>query len=60
MSKVQSKQADYPQETEGSRLAEKLRSQCNDLSETDREDLFHKGMAIIYGKADKKAARAGH
>jgi hypothetical protein len=60
MPKGQSKPVEYPLETEGSRLAAKVRTKCNNLSESKRAVLFNKGMAMIYGSASKKAARAGH
>lgn len=60
MSKARTKLVEYPLETEGSRLAAKIRAKANDLSETKRAALFNKGMAMIYGGASKKAARAGH
>jgi len=60
MPKGQPKLAEYPLQTEGSRLAAKVRAKANHLSETKRAALFNKGMAMIYGSASKKAARAGH
>lgn len=40
---------DYPEETEGSQAARRLREEANNLSETQREALFKKGMQVIYG-----------
>lgn len=60
MPKVQPKPVEYPMETDGSHLAAKVRAKCNNLSEQKRTALFNKGMAMIYGGASKKVARAGH
>ncbi len=40
---------DYPLETKGSRLAAQLRQQTNHLNAQERQDLFRRGMQIIYG-----------
>ena len=39
----------YPERTSGSKVAKKLRSETNKLSESKRESLFKCGMQIIYG-----------
>jgi hypothetical protein len=39
----------YPEKTSGSRVAKKLRSEANKLTESQRENLFKRGMQIIYG-----------
>jgi hypothetical protein len=48
------KNFDYPEKTAGSKIARKLRSETNSLSESEREDLFKQGMQIIYGGPCKK------
>jgi hypothetical protein len=49
----------YPEKTSGSKVAKKLRSEANKLSESQRENLFKRGMQIIYGGAGTtEAARA--
>jgi hypothetical protein len=58
MPKTRSKSADYPVQTVGSRLAAKVRAKANALPEAKRAAMFNKGMAMIYGSAGKKAARA--
>jgi hypothetical protein len=42
---------EYPAETDGNRMANAIRSQASNLTEKDREDLFKKGMQMIYGGA---------
>lgn len=47
---------DYPEETKGSELANKIRAACNKLSIQQREDLFIEGLAKIYhGKIKGKS-----
>ena len=59
MSDKSSKRNPYPKETTGSRIAAKVRSEANDLTERDREELFNSGMAMIYGKSgDSKKVSA--
>ena len=49
----------YPDKTEGSEIAEENRSEANKLSEEQREELFQKGMQVIYGGTGE-AVRARH
>jgi hypothetical protein len=44
----------YPESTAGSKAAKRLRTEANKLSEQDREDLFKRGMQIIYGGTGTK------
>jgi hypothetical protein len=46
----------YPESTAGSKAAKRLRTEANKLSEPDRENLFKRGMQIIYGGTGKKEA----
>ena len=43
------KHLDYPLETEGSRLARKIREQCNKLTREEREELHRQAMQVYYG-----------
>ncbi len=45
---------DYPEETEGSRIAAENRKKANSLNQADRENLFEEGMRIIYGGSQPK------
>jgi hypothetical protein len=44
---------DYPKHTSGSKLAADIRKKANSLGDTKRENLFKRGMQIIYGAAGK-------
>ena len=46
----------YPESTAGSKAAKRLRTEANKLSEPDRENLFKRGMQIIYGGTGTKEA----
>ena len=59
MSAPAKKRIDYPKETQGSKLASEIRKKANMLNDTQRENLFKRGMQIIYG-AGGKATRARH
>ena len=51
----------YPESTAGSKAAKRLRTEANKLSEQDRENLFKRGMQIIYGgTGTKETVGAGH
>jgi len=47
---------DYPKDTSGSKLAAEVRKKANSLGDTKRENLFKRGMQIIYGAAGKAKA----
>jgi hypothetical protein len=40
---------EYPKQTSGSKIADKARKMANGLSDSERECLYNKGMAMIYG-----------
>ena len=46
----------YPESTTGSKAAKRLRTEANKLTEQDRENLFKRGMQIIYGGTGTKEA----
>ena len=55
------KVADYPDQTAGSKLAAEARTAANGLSDSERDELFKRGMQVIYGgSGDKETARARH
>ena len=55
------KPLDYPEETEGSRLAAKGRQMANSLTAEQRREHFRRGMVRIYGgTCPEKAAGSGH
>ena len=57
----QSKNFVYPETTTGSRAARRVRAGANKLAERRREDLFKRGMRIIYGgTGTKETVGAGH
>lgn len=47
---------DYPKDTPGSKLAAEIRKKANSLGDNKRENLFKRGMQIIYGAAGKAKA----
>ena len=47
----------YPASTKGSVAAAKVRAQANQLSESERETLFKKGMQLIYGGSKETVGR---
>ena len=52
---------DYPEVTEGSKLAALARKSANSLSDAKREELLKFGMRLIYGgDTPKKTVRARH
>lgn len=55
--KVKKQSSRYPQETNGSRMAAKLRKRANTLSDEERESHFQAGMAMIYGGSPTAGAR---
>ena len=48
----------YPEDTKGSRLAAEVRKKASGLTDGQREKLFARAMARIYGAANKQAVRA--
>ena len=52
------KKLDYPDETEGSRLAVRLRQRANKMTSAQREECLKKAMQIYYGGQPKEAARS--
>ncbi len=51
----------YPATTSGSRTARRVRGEANKLTERQREDLFKRGMQIIYSATGtKETVGAGH
>jgi hypothetical protein len=51
---------DYPEETEGSRLAAKARQETNGLSRAEKERLRELGMKIAFGHGPKQKVGSGH
>lgn len=57
----ESKKVAYPAETSGSRLAADVRQKANRLTEEERDELFKRGMQVIYGgNGEKEAVRTRH
>jgi hypothetical protein len=54
------KKLDYPAETEGTRLAAKVRKLASKLSPEQEAEHFRRGMAKIYGGQPKEISGAGH
>ncbi len=54
------KRLDYPEETEGSRLAAKIRKLASKLTPEEEAEHFRRGMAKIYGGQPKESTGAGH
>jgi hypothetical protein len=51
----------YPDNTAGAKAARRVRSEANKLTERQREDLFKRGMQIIYGgTGTKETVGSGH
>ncbi len=46
---IKKKKLDYPDETEGSRLAARIRQRANKMTSAQREESLKKAMSIIYG-----------
>jgi hypothetical protein len=51
---------DYPEETEGSRIAAKARRETNQLSRAEKDRLRELGMKIAFGHGPKQKVGAGH
>lgn len=45
---------DYPTDSKGSQVAARVRADANNLTESQREELFKKGMQLIYGGTGAK------
>ncbi len=54
------KKLDYPGETEGSRLAAKIRKLASKLTPEEESKYFRRGMAKIYGGQPKEITSTGH
>jgi hypothetical protein len=54
------KKLDYPEETEGSRLAAKIRKLASKLTPEQEEDYFRRGMAKIYAHQPEGVSGSGH
>ena len=54
------KKLDYPVETEGSRLAAKVRKLAGKLTPEEEAEHFRRGMAKLYGGQPKEIIGAGH
>jgi hypothetical protein len=50
-SPIKKKKLDYPDDTEGSRLAAETRRRCNKLTAEERREHLRKAMSIIDGDA---------
>jgi hypothetical protein len=57
-SPIKKKKLNYPEETEGSRLAARLRQRANKMTSAQREESLKKAMQIYYGGQPKEAARS--
>ncbi len=53
------KKLDYPEETEGSRLAAKIRKLASKLTPEEEAEYFRRGMVRIYGGQPKEITPAG-
>lgn len=54
------KKLDYPEETEGTRLAAKVRKLASKLTPEEEAEHFRRGMAKIYGGQPKEITGSGH
>jgi hypothetical protein len=60
-SPIKKKKLDYPDQTEGSRLAARIRQRANKMPSAQREESLKKAISIIYGgKQAPKATGARH
>ncbi len=51
----------YPDNTAGTKTARRVRTEANKLTEKEREELFKRGMQIVYGgTGSKETVGAGH
>lgn len=51
---------DYPEETEGTRLAAQARAECNSLSREERAKLLEGALKVIYGGSPKQKVGSRH
>jgi hypothetical protein len=51
---------DYPQDTEGTRIAASARNQTNQLSRAEKDRLRELGLKIAFGHGPKQKMGAGH
>lgn len=59
--KLASLKGDYPSDTEADRIASAVRKKASSLSDEDRDMLFRRSMATIYGSACRQiAVRSRH
>jgi len=57
----QSKNFVYPETTAGTRAAKRVRAEANKLTERQCENLFKRGMQVVYGgTGTKETVGAGH
>jgi hypothetical protein len=54
------KKLEYPEQTEGSRLAAKIRKLASKLTPEEEAEHFRRGMAKIYGSQPKENTGARH
>jgi hypothetical protein len=54
------KKMNYPQETDGSRLAARIRKLASKLSAEEEAEHLRRGLARIYGSQPKEITGAGH
>lgn len=54
------KKLDYPEQTQGSRLAAKVRKLASKLSPEEEAEHLQRGLAKIYGGQPKEISGAGH
>jgi len=54
------KKLNYPEQSQGSRLASKIRAAASKLTAEEEAEHFKKGMARIYGNHAKEISGAGH
>ena len=57
---VKRKKLDYPDETEGSRLAAKVRKMASKLTSEQEAEYFRRAMVKVYGGQPKEIPGAGH
>lgn len=60
MAQRKTQQQEYPEATEGSKLAAEVRSEANALTDKEREELLKRGMQMIYGGSARACCRTGN